>query len=130
MSRSLIRKNQLHPDIADLVGEYGSGYFVPNDRGVVFTNQTANFSISNSSNNKIILANSSTLITGELTTANASGFNTSIIQIGNGQIAITGQAGVTINSYVEEYRTAGRFATIALLHTGNNGYIMYGNTSS
>jgi len=28
MSRSLIRKNQLHPDIADLVGQYGSGFFV------------------------------------------------------------------------------------------------------
>ena len=28
MSRSLIRKNQLHPDIADLVSEYGSGFFI------------------------------------------------------------------------------------------------------
>lgn len=29
MAQSLIRKNQLHPDIADLVHQYGSGYFVP-----------------------------------------------------------------------------------------------------
>lgn len=28
MSKSLIRKNQLHPDISDLVGQYGSGFFV------------------------------------------------------------------------------------------------------
>jgi hypothetical protein len=28
MSKSLIRKNQLHPDITDLVGQYGSGYFI------------------------------------------------------------------------------------------------------
>ena len=28
MSKSLIRKNQLHPDISDLVGEYGSGFFI------------------------------------------------------------------------------------------------------
>jgi hypothetical protein len=28
MSKSLIRKNQLHPDIADLVAQYGSGLFV------------------------------------------------------------------------------------------------------
>lgn len=28
MSRSLIRKNQLHPDIADLVSGYGTGFFV------------------------------------------------------------------------------------------------------
>jgi hypothetical protein len=28
MSRSLIRKNQLDPDVNDLVGQYGSGYFI------------------------------------------------------------------------------------------------------
>ena len=41
MSRSLIRKNQLHPDINDLVGQYGSGYF-PSKNSTVFTtgNQT------------------------------------------------------------------------------------------
>jgi len=41
MSRSLIRKNQLHPDISDLVGEYGSGYFLSNQNAVFTTgNQT------------------------------------------------------------------------------------------
>ena len=41
MSRSLIRKNQLHPDIADLVGQYGSGFFA-SDAQVVYIsgNQT------------------------------------------------------------------------------------------
>jgi hypothetical protein len=29
MSKSLIRKNQLDPDVSGLVGEYGSGYFLP-----------------------------------------------------------------------------------------------------
>lgn len=28
MSKSLIRKNQLHPDISDLIGQYGSGFFI------------------------------------------------------------------------------------------------------
>lgn len=42
MSRSLIRKNQLHPDISDLVGQYGSGYFISSNQsinlsGVVYT---------------------------------------------------------------------------------------------
>jgi len=41
MSRSLIRKNQLHPDISDLVGQYGSGFFI-SDEQVVYKsgNQT------------------------------------------------------------------------------------------
>jgi hypothetical protein len=37
MSKSLIRKNQLHPDIADLVGQYGSGFFISNDSAVFTT---------------------------------------------------------------------------------------------
>lgn len=41
MSRSLIRKNQLHPDIADLVGQYGSGFFQSLSESVLITgNQT------------------------------------------------------------------------------------------
>ena len=41
MSRSLIRKNQLHPDIADLVGQYGSGFFVSDEQVVYISgNQT------------------------------------------------------------------------------------------
>lgn len=41
MSKSLIRKNQLHPDINDLVGQYGSGYFSSNNSTVLITgNQT------------------------------------------------------------------------------------------
>jgi hypothetical protein len=54
MSKSLIRKNQLHPDINDLVGQYGSGYFISN-QSVVYTtgNQTISgrtFEIYNSGN--------------------------------------------------------------------------------
>ena len=141
MSKSLIRKNQLHPDIADLVSGYGDEFFVSSGEidsvlGKLYnyipeiTNVANNFNISGL-NTKIIMANSSTLITGTLTSGNISGFNTSIIQIGNGQIQITGAGvGIKIDSYNNQYRTAGQFATISLLHTGNNGYIMYGNTST
>lgn len=93
--------------------------------------QTGNFSISGNSNGRMIISNTSTLITGTITSGNATGFNASIIQVGTAQIQITGDgAGVKINSYNNQYRTAGQFATISLLHTGNNGYIMYGNTST
>ena len=141
MSKSLIRKNQLHPDIADLVSGYGDEFFVSSGEidsvlGKLYnyipeiTNVANNFNISGL-NTKIIMANSSTLITGTLTSGNISGFNTSIIQVGAGQVKITGAgAGIKIDSYNNQYRTAGQFATISLLHTGNNGYIMYGNTSS
>ena len=93
--------------------------------------QAGNFSISGNSNGRMIISNASTLITGTIMSGNATGFNASIIQVGAGQIQITGVgAGIKIDSYNNQYRTAGQFATISLLHTGNNGYIMYGNTST
>jgi hypothetical protein len=94
-----------------------------------FVNETTNFIISGNDNGRVILANHSTNeITGRIVSGNAIGFNTSIIQINSG-IFITGSGnGITINSFGGYYRTAGKFATVCLLHTGNNGYIMYGNT--
>lgn len=94
-----------------------------------FVNETTDFIISGNYNGRVILANHSTNeITGRIVSGNAIGFNTSIIQINSG-IFITGLGnGITINSFGGYYRTAGKFATISLLHTGNNGYIMYGNT--
>jgi hypothetical protein len=129
MSKSLIRKNQLDPDISDLVGQYGSGYFYSKTL-FVLVNESENFTISDEYNNKIILANSSSLINGQITISNSVGFNTSIVQIGSAQVQITGDVSVIINSYNNQYRTAGQFATISLLHTGNNGYLMYGNSST
>lgn len=166
MSRSLIRKTQLHPDVSDLVGEYGSGYFISNQTVVYQTgNQTisgvktfvssgifnsgidlggsrllnftqdivnvnSNFLISGNFNSDFVLANSSSQITGTIVSGNPIGFNASLIQIGLGNVRITGSgSNVIINSFNNRFRTSGRFAQINILHTGNNGYIMYGNTA-
>jgi len=95
-----------------------------------FITETANFLISGNDNARVILARSSTQITGTIVSGNVTGFNTSIIQIDAGQIQITGSGlEIVINSYNDQFKTAGAFATISLLHTGNNRYIMYGNTS-
>lgn len=78
----------------------------------------------------MIMANSSSTITGRIVSGNATGFNVSIIQVGTGQIQITGSGnGISIGSFASAYKTAGQYATISLLHTGNNRYIMYGNTA-
>lgn len=94
-----------------------------------FVNESANFIISGNDNSRVILANSSFQITGTIVSGNPIGFNTTIIQINSG-IQITGAgAGIVIQSYNNQFRTAGRFAAISLLHIGNNQYIMYGNTA-
>ena len=92
-------------------------------------NVNTNFSIGAGYNSRVVLANSGSMLTGTINLGNPTGFNTSIIQIGAGQVQITGSAGVIINSYNNQFKTAAQYATISLLHSGNNGYIMYGNTS-
>jgi hypothetical protein len=94
-------------------------------------NLSANFNISGNYNSRMIMVNSATEVTGRIVSGNALGFNAGIIQIGAGKIFITGSGiGITIGSYNNQYRTAGQFATASVLHTGSNGYIMYGNTTS
>ena len=93
-------------------------------------NVSTNFNITGTQNSRVIVANSAILITGTIVSGNVTGFNTSIIQIGAGQIQITGSGlGIIINSFSNRYKTAGQHAQISLLHTGNDGYSMYGNTA-
>jgi hypothetical protein len=94
-------------------------------------NLSANFNISGNYNSRMIMVNSATEVTGRIVSGNALGFNTTIMQVGSGQILITGSGiGIRVNEYANQYRTAGAFAALTLLHTGSNGYVMYGNTAS
>ena len=94
-------------------------------------NLSANFNISGNYNSRMVMVNSATEVTGRIVSGNALGFNTTIMQVGSGQVLITGSGiGITINEYANQYRTAGAFAAVTLLHTGTNGYVMYGNTAS
>jgi hypothetical protein len=96
-----------------------------------FINETTNFLISGNYNSRMIMVNSATEVTGTIISGNALGFNTTIMQVGSEQVLITGSGiGITINEYANQYRTAGAFAAVTLLHTGTNGYVMYGNTAS
>jgi hypothetical protein len=120
---------------SSLTIDFSSGVYFSDKKvfGAVpdLNNVTANFAISGIFNGEMILANSASNITGVIASGNVTGFNTSIIQIGAGQIQITGSGiGIKIASYSNQYKTAGQFATISVLHTGSDGYIMYGNTTS
>lgn len=126
--------------VAGLVTTSGSGIFTSgidlnNSKLINATpdllNVSANFNITETQNSRLILANSPTIITGSIVSGNPIGFNTSIIQISSGQVLITGiGSNVIVSSYNNQFRTAAQYATISILHTGNNGYIMYGNTST
>ena len=119
---------------------YGSGNFTSgldlNNSKLInsipeIINLSTNFNISGNYNSRMIMVNSATEVTGRIVSGNSLGFNATIMQVGVGQVLITGSGiGINIGSYNNQYRTAGQFATISLLHTGNNGYTMYGNTAA
>ena len=116
-------------------GVFTSGIDLNNSKLINATpdllNVSANFNITGTQNSRVILANSPTIITGSIVSGNPIGFNTSIIQISSGQVLITGiGSNVIVSSYNNQFRTAAQYATISILHTGNDGYIMYGNTST
>jgi hypothetical protein len=115
-------------------GIFNSGIDLGGSRLLNFTqdivNVDSNFLISGNFNSDFVLANSSSQITGTIVSGNPIGFNASLIQIGLGNVRITGSgSNVIINSFNNRFRTSGQFAQINILHTGNNGYIMYGNTT-
>jgi hypothetical protein len=101
--------------------------FLPKIIGV----STTSTSISGDAyNGKTILYNNNSLGIFTIYTGNNIGFYTSLIQVGNGQASITGSNAVRINSYNNQYKTAGKYAKISFFHTGNDGYIVEGNTTN
>ena len=115
-------------------GTFNSGIDLNNSNLINATpqiiNLSANFNISGNYNSRMIMVNSATEVTGRIVSGNSLGFNATIMQVGSGQVLITGSGiGITIGSYNNQYRTAGKFAAVSVLHTGSNGYTIYGNTA-
>ena len=114
-------------------GTFNSGINLNNSKLINATpeiiNLSTNFNISGNYNSRMIMVNSATEVTGNIISGNSLGFNATIMQVGSGQVLITGSGiGIVIGSYNNQYRTAAQFAAVSVLHTGSNGYVMYGNT--
>lgn len=88
MSKSLIRKNQLHPDVGDLVSGYGSGYFVTFDELDFILDEY---------NPQIVLTGQNVVYTtGNQTISGIKNFNSRPTFNGSG-LALTGELGGAFN---------------------------------
>jgi hypothetical protein len=94
---------------------------------VDINNITQNFTFNNVYNSKLLIINATQNITGTITTDLENGYNVAFVQMGAGQLLITGQNGVTIRQRLNLYNTAGQYAIASLVHRGNNEYILYGD---
>ena len=90
---------------------------------------TANLTLDATYNGKIILANSASAFTITVPSTLTAGFNVSVIQQGAGQVTISPGAGVTLNSFNNQYKTGGQYAALSILALSSSTFIMYGNTA-
>jgi hypothetical protein len=94
---------------------------------VDINNIITNFNFTGSYNSKLLTINASQNITGTVPTGLSTGYNVAFVQMGAGQLRITGQNGVTIRQRLNLYNTAGQYAIASLVHRENNEYILYGD---
>ena len=96
------------------------------------TTVTSNLTLDATHNGKIIMV--STALGGITITTPVStpvlGYNVSIIQVGASPVTIAPGSGATLLSFNNQYKTAGLYAAISIVHWGANNIIMYGNTTA
>ena len=79
---------------------------------------------------KVVVLSSSSGITASIPTGLPVGFTTTIVQNGSGSIFVSASSGVVIRNRQNHTRTAGLYATVAIIGTGSNSYIFAGDTTS
>lgn len=98
---------------------------------VDINNITGNFIFNSSFNSKLLTINASQNITGTVPTGLPTGYNVSFVQVGNGQLFITGQTGIGATGIIRQrlnlYNTAGQYSIASLLHHSGNQFILYGD---
>jgi hypothetical protein len=89
-----------------------------------------NFNITNDYNGQVIYVNNPNLCTGTLVsipTSLDSGFNVSIVQLGVGQVFLTG-SNLNLRNRLNFNRTAGQYAVVSILRINNtNEFLLYGD---
>jgi len=94
---------------------------------ILFNKQTTNFNFDNSMNGKMILVNSASTVTATLVGGLKDGYNVSLTQVGAGKITIAANSPASRQQRLGLYSSAGQYAVISLINTGNNGFLLYGD---
>lgn len=93
---------------------------------VKFKTITSNYTLTQSDDGYVILANSSSNITLTVPNGLNIGFNISAYQIGDGKLQFTG-SGATIKNRLSRFKTAGKDAGVGLLCTNTNIFHLTGD---
>jgi hypothetical protein len=94
------------------------------------SSSTTNYTLVAADTGKTITINSGSAVTLTVPTGLPVGFNTDIIQLGAGQITVSGAVGVTINNRQSQTKTAGQYAVVSLLSRAADLFILSGDTGA
>jgi hypothetical protein len=94
------------------------------------TSSVADYILVAADSGKVVVLSSSSGITASIPTGLPVGFTTTIVQNGSGSIFVSASSGVVIRNRQNHTRTAGLYATVAIIGTGSNSYIFAGDTTS
>lgn len=94
------------------------------------TSSVTNYVLVAADSGKVVVLSSSSGITASIPTGLPVGFTTTIVQNGSGSIFVSASSGVVIRNRQNHTRTAGLYATVAIIGTGSNSYIFAGDTTS
>jgi hypothetical protein len=88
------------------------------------------YTLSESDRSQILLFTNAAAITLTVPTGLSTLFDTMLVQIGTGQITVTGAGGVTIDAALSATKTAYRYAVATLLPIGTNAFILSGEVTA
>jgi hypothetical protein len=94
------------------------------------TSSVTNYVLVAADSGKVVVLSSSSGITASIPTGLPVGFTTTIVQNGSGSIFVSASSGVVIRNRQNHTRTAGLYATVAIIGTGSDSYIFAGDTTS
>lgn len=87
------------------------------------------YSLTASDNGKIVTMSNGATSTVTVIAGLPVGFNTTVIQLGAGQVGFTAASGVTMNSYASAFKISGQHGAAAVISYSSNVYNLSGTLS-
>lgn len=90
------------------------------------TDSTTARTLSDSDNGKVIVFSSSSNIDVTIPDTLTTGFSCTIVQSGSGQVTVAASGTATVSGYGGNLSTAGQYASLNIIPTGSNAYLVEG----
>ena len=95
--------------------------------GAINAQTGTSYTLTGTDNGKIVTFNNGSAVTVTVPAGLVQGYNCTVIQLGGGQVGFTAPAGVTLNSYGNQFKMIGQHGSATVLSYLSNVYNLSGN---